>query len=251
MKKIHNYFKKLFYQLKISKGNSVIVYSNLSTFGINNKYLPLIVIDQLKKAVGVNGTIFMPLYTLGGNVPKIFNKNNIYENKFTNLLAKNFFKEKKIRRSNCPIHSHIGLGKKTNILSKSNPSNSYGKNSDFDFMKKNKFKLLLLGCSPQEGATYFHQIEAVKNLNYGKWISFKRKIFYKNKVKNINVNFFEKKNVKHNLNKALNVISKKSKTFLSIKNKYYKSTIINIDELHGLTLKELKKNPYFLIKNEK
>ena len=53
------------------------------------------------------------------------------------------------------------------------------------------------------------------------------------------------------LNKALNIISKKSKTFLSIKNKYYKSTIINIDELHGLTLKELKKNPYFLIKNEK
>ncbi len=249
MTKLNIYFSNLFEELKILNGDNIVVCSNLSTFGISGKNLPKIIIKELKKAVGSNGTILMPLYTLGINPSKIFDKSKIYKNKYISLLSKCFFKTEAVKRSNCPIHSHIGLGKKSNILLKSNYKNTYGKNSDFHLMKKNKFKLILLGCSAQEGATYFHQIEAMKNLKYGKWITFKRKIIKDKKIKVINVNFFEKKKIKHNLNNALKTISKKSKTFITVKNKYYNSSIIDINELHKLTVLELNKNEYFLIKN--
>ena len=193
----------------------------------------------------------MPLYTLGINPLIIFDKNKMYKNKYISLLSKFFFKTEAVKRSNCPIHSHIGLGKKSSILLKSNYKNTYGKNSDFHLMKTNKFKLILLGCSAQEGATYFHQIEAMQNLKYGKWIKFKRKIIIGKKIKLVDINFFEKRKIKHDLNNALKKISKKSKTFISVKNKYYNSSIIDINELHKLTVLELKKNKYFLIKNAK
>ena len=250
MKNLSIYYKQLFQQLKIIKGDSVVVHSNLSTFGFNSSNLAKIIIKELKKSVGLNGTIIMPLYTFGKNSTHIFDKDQIYKNEYISLLSKVFFKEKNIIRSNCPIHSHIGMGKKSNILLKSNPKNTYGYNSDFYLMRLNNFKLLLLGCSAQEGATYFHQIEAMKNLSYGKWISFKRKIKVKKEIKELKINFFEKK-LKHNLNKSFNLISKKSKTFISIKNKYYKSSVIDLNELDSITSLELKKNPFFLVKYAK
>lgn len=251
IEKLKNYFKQVLKELEISKNDNIVVHSNLTTFGFYEKKLPKIVVDELKKAVGINGTIIMPCYNIGINPEITLNKKYIIENPYISSLSKYFFTEKNIKRSNCPIHNHIGIGKNSGILLKSKPSNTYGKKSDFDLMKINKFKLVLLGCTAQEGATYFHQIEAAKNLKYGKWISFKRKILLNNKIKTLNVNFFEKKNVKHNLNRAINIISKKSKSFKTKKNKYSSSSIISLNELHELTLLELDKNPYFLVKNAK
>tara|TARA_B110000971_G_scaffold96370_1_gene99094 strand:+ start:19 stop:774 length:756 start_codon:yes stop_codon:yes gene_type:complete len=251
MKKLNAYYEKLFKQLKIKKGDKIVVHSNLFTFGFNSPKLPKIIIRNLKLAVGFGGAIIMPLYTFERSTTHVFDKKKIYKNKYTSLLSEIFFKEKKVIRSNCPIHSHIGYGKKSDILLQSNPSNTYGRKSDFQLMKINKFKLLLLGCSAQEGATYFHQVEAMENTSYGKWISFEKKIILNNKIKKMRVNFFEKKKVRHNLNKSLELISKKSKTYISFKNKYYSSSIIDIDELHKLTSIQLKKNPYFLVKHAK
>ena len=254
MKKLNFYYKNLFKQLKIKKGDKIVIHSNLFTFGFSSSKLPKIIISNLKLAVGSSGTIVMPLYTFGADPLQLYDKKKIYKGehtKFTSLLSKVFFKEKKIIRSDCPIHSHIGIGKDSNILLKSNPSNTYGKKSDFELMKNNNFKLLLLGCSAQEGATYFHHVEAMQNVSYGKWISFKRKIIINKKIKNINVNFFEKKKIKHDLNRALQLITKKTKTYISVQNKYYRSSIINIKELNTITISQLKKNPRFLIKNAK
>jgi len=243
---LNKYFKDLFFKLKIKKNDNIVVHSNLFTFGFNSRNLPSIIINNLKKAVGKEGAILMPMYTFGLKENEVFDKRKIYRNNLTSLLSEKFFK-KKVLRSNCPIHSHIGIGKNSKILLKSDPSNTYGKNSDFHLMKLKKFKLLLLGCSAHEGATYLHQIEAMQNLNYGKWISLKRKIIINNKIKSIKVNFFEKK-YKSNLNKAFSILSKKSKTFISVKNKYYKSSIIDLNELEDLSIQELKKNKYFFVK---
>ena len=79
----------------------------------------------------------------------------------------------------------------------------------------------------------------------------KKKIIINKKIKNINVNFFEKKKIKHDLNRAMQLISKKSKTYISIQNKYSRSSIINIKELDRITILQLKKNSQFLINNAK
>ena len=251
MKKLEIYYEQLFKDLSIKKGDNIVIHSNLFTFGFKSPRLPKIIIQKLKSSVGTSGTIIMPLYTFKKDSSHLYDKKKIYKSKNTSLLSKVFFKEKNVIRSNCPIHSHIGVGKKSNILLKSNPLNTYGKKSDFELMKNNNFKLLLLGCSAQEGATYFHQIEAMQNVSYGKWISIKKKVIIKKEIKYININFFEKKKVKHDLNQALQTISKKSKTYISIQNKYYKSSIINIKELNSITISQLKKNSQFLLINAK
>ena len=79
-------------------------------------------------------------------------------------LTKKFCKEKKLVRSNCLIHNHIGLGPDAKILNLSRENISLGQNSDFALMKKNDFKLLLLGCDPIQGATYLHHLEALSNV---------------------------------------------------------------------------------------
>ena len=42
-------------------------------------------------------------------------------------------------------------------------------------MKKNNFKLILLGCEPNQGATYLHHLEAIYGVPYRKWITIKKK----------------------------------------------------------------------------
>ena len=84
-------------------------------------------------------------------------------------------KEKNLIRSRCLIHNHIGIGPNAKILNLSKENISIGKGSDFEYMKLNNFKLLLLGCDPIQGATYLHHLEALHGVPYRKWITIKKK----------------------------------------------------------------------------
>ena len=92
------------------------------------------------------------------------------------------------------IHNHIGLGPNAKILNLSKENISIGKGSDFEFMMKNNYKLLLLGCDPIQGATYLHHLEALVEVPYRKWINvIKKKIERKKDKKCINKIFCKKK----------------------------------------------------------
>ena len=67
MKILNTYYKNLFKQLKIKKGDRIVVHSNLFTFGFTNPKLPKIIIQNLKAAIGYYGAIIMPLYTFERN----------------------------------------------------------------------------------------------------------------------------------------------------------------------------------------
>ena len=68
--KLKNYIYKHIKNLGIRKNDNILVYSDLSKFGISNKNLPKIIIHCLKKIVGKKGTIIMPFYFL--EMPKNF-----------------------------------------------------------------------------------------------------------------------------------------------------------------------------------
>ena len=197
------YKKKIIKHLKyldIKKNDNILVYSKISSFGISKKNFPKFLLSCLIERVGKDGSIVMPLYTFGKK-NNTYDKNIIYKNSMTGLLNIEFFKKKGIVRSNCPIHSHIGLGKNINFLNNSNAKYSFGNKSDFYYFYKRNFKLILLGCSPQEGATYLHHLEALKKVNYRKWIKIKKMVYNNelNKFENTYVNFFalKQKNVKY------------------------------------------------------
>jgi len=250
-KNLKKYFLSHIGKLGIKKNDKLLVYSDLSRFGINDKKLPLIVISSLKEIVGKKGTIIMPFYMLEKNKKFIFEKKKfIFTNKIGSLTKK-FCKEKKLIRSNCLIHNHIGLGPHAKILNFSKENISIGKGSDFDFMKKNNFKLLLLGCDPIQGATYLHHLEALLKVPYRKWIKVKKKKMFNKKIKDISVKYFAKKSNKYasNFNSIFNKLNN-SKTLKIQKIKYGRSYFIKLKNLHNFGLKLLKKNKYsFVIKN--
>ena len=85
--KLKNYIYKHIKNLGIRKNDNILVYSDLSKFGISNKNLPKIIIYCLKKIVGKKGTIIMPFYFL--EMPKnfIFDKNKFIFTKHAGNLG--------------------------------------------------------------------------------------------------------------------------------------------------------------------
>jgi aminoglycoside N3'-acetyltransferase len=236
--------------LGIKKNDKILVYSDLSRFGLNNKKLPHIVISSLKKIIGNKGTIVMPFYILEKKNQFIFDKKKFVFSSKIGSLNKKFSKEKNLIRSRCLIHNHIGIGPNAKILNLSKENISIGKGSDFEFMKLNNFKLLLLGCDPIQGATYLHHLEALHGVPYRKWITIKKKKIEANKIKDISIKYFAKKNNKYvsNFNLIFDKLNNLKKTLNVEKVKYGKSFCVKLKDLHNLGLMFLKKNKYSFVK---
>ena len=168
---VYEHIKKL----KVNKNDKIIVHADLSRFGIINKNLPGLVLRALKNLVGKSGSIIMPAYTSGMPKNYIYNIKEFEKNLNISILSKEFFRTQKVYRSSNPLHNHIGIGNDTDFLLYSDTNSSYGRNSDFCYMYKKNFKLILLGCTPQQGATYLHHLEALVGVPYRKWIKIEKK----------------------------------------------------------------------------
>ena len=243
---INNHIKKL----KVEKNSRIVVHADLSRFGIVKRNLPSLVLKVLKNLVGKNGSIIMPAYTIGMPKDYIYNIKELAKNFNISILSKEFFKTQKIYRSSNPIHNHIGVGKDSGFLLYSSANSSYGKNSDFYHMYKKSFKLILLGCSPQQGATYLHHLEALVGVPYRKWIKIEKKILVKNKVKKIMVNYYTRKNLnyKADFNFLFDKIKKSGAKINKINLKFGYSLSINLKDLHKYSELLLKKNSYAFVK---
>ena len=240
-------------KLNIKKKDKLVIYSNLSSFGLKSKKIANLVLTEIKKILGPKGTLIMPTYILGVTPDFIFDYKKIHNSSSISNLAKHFFKQKNIIRSMNPIHSHIGLGKAAKFLKISKYKSSYGINSDFYFMKKKKFKLILLGCEPMQGVTYLHHLECLLKVPYRKWIKIKKKILFKKKLINLNYNYYALKDNSFvsNFNPVFNSLKKLGANIKSVRLKYGNSYSISFDDLDKYSRKILKHNPYAFVKRIK
>jgi aminoglycoside N3'-acetyltransferase len=243
-------FKRHLELLGVKKKSNIVVYSNLSSFGIFSKKLPKIVLNTLLNTIGNKGSLIMPTYSLNVPTKYVFDVNRIVDMANISMLSKIFFNKKKIYRSLSPIHNHIGIGSKSKFLLKTNQNGSFGLNSDFHFMNKLNYKLILLGCTPLEGATYLHHLEALAGVPYRKWIKIKKKIREKNKIKTIYVDYYTNisKN-KANFNEFFELIKNRKAKIKEAKLKLGSSLSINLKELHKHGLASLKENKFSFVKN--
>lgn len=236
-------------KLGLKSGDSALVYSNLSSFGSLDKNLTKKILNYLINFLGKKGTLFMPSYTFDHPKNFIFKINKLQENYSTGSLVKYFFKNKNIKRSFRLIHSHIGIGKYSDLLTKTNNMNSFGKNSDFDLMTKKNFKCVFLGCMPSQAATYFFHLECLNNVPYRKKIFLEKK-YYKNRIsKKIKIDYFSNnKKKKYNLDKSFMSLKKEGAQIKEIDLKFGKSFCIDLKEFHKYGNRLFKKDINFLIK---
>ena len=104
---------------------------------------------------------------------------------------------------------------------------------------KKKFKLLLLGCTPNEGATYLHHLEQIAKVPYRK---IKTLYFFKNKKIKYSYNIKLKNNYKSNFDIVLKYLSKK----INVADlKFGKSYYISLYNLKKIIYKKLLKNKLF------
>ena len=251
MKTFSEFFESHLTALGIKSGDHLLMYSNVSSFGsLNNKILEIIINNTLKR-IGKSGTLLMPAYTFQVNKNYIFNVKILNKNFSTSSLTKAFFKLKNLKRSNRPIHSHIGVGRKAYILNnKSNPFQSFEKNTDFDLMKKNNFKCVFLGCSPAEGGTYFLYLEHRANVKHRRKIIIKKKVLKNKKKITVNINYSERPSIKfedYNLNSAFEKVKRKLLSLRTHKLKFGISYSFKLHEFDKIVKKKLKLNQRFLL----
>ena len=212
MKEFYEFYDAHLTALGIKKGDHLLMYSNISSFGNLSKKIFEIIINNTLNRIGKRGTLIMPAYTFQVNKNYLFNIKILNKNFSTSSLTKFFFKLKNIKLISKPIHIHIGVGVKSYILNNmSNPYQSFEKNTDFDLMIKNNFKCVFLGCSPAEGGTYFLYFEHLANVAHRIKIIVKKKILKNKKIITVNVNYSDRPNVKfedYNLNNAFEKIKK-------------------------------------------
>jgi aminoglycoside N3'-acetyltransferase len=234
-------------ELNIKKGDNVVIHSDISKFGDYSKNLPTTIIDTVFKIIGKKSNIAMPLYNIGIQNHKKNISDKFFIKECNSILSIIFFKNYNPVRSASIIHSHLLKGPMEKDFLKRRNYESFGPNSDFDFFKKNNFKIFLLGCDANEGCTYLHHIEQICKVPY----RYKKKLTFfllNKKINKIKINYYaRKKNYKVNLNLIFN--KKILGTKLKIaKLKFGTSYAISLKDLDKFAKKTLKKNKKILLK---
>lgn len=160
--------------LGIVRGMDIAVHSRLLSFGRIAGGAEA-VYNALRSAVGRDGTLVFPTYSLP------LRPDDVYDPVTTpssgmGALPEYVRSRPDAQRTLCPMHGHVAVGPKAEALMAVDPLVSVGRGSSFDWMGEAGFYLLLLGCTAQEGATFFHHVEAVVGVPYREWIDVPRTV---------------------------------------------------------------------------
>lgn len=240
-------------QLGLKKGDMILVHSSLSSFGYVAGGTDA-VIDALLEVVGKEGTIVVPTLTgsaeLSPQNPPIFDVHNTVC--WTGEIPETFRSRKEAIRSLHPTHSVAAIGAQARFLTKDHEKSitPCGKGSPYCKLAELGGYVLLLGVGLQV-CTLFHTVEELAELPYHMqkdWVlakviderGNKREIKIKIHLYGLQRNFPRMEPL------LLGKGAMKTGTI-------GKSTVrlINADKLVKITLAKLKKDPYFLLKNDR
>lgn len=250
-KKISNYdFKEALFNLGVKEGDIVFLHSDITVFGklilSNRKEFFNSIISSVKEIIGENGTIIMPSFSYSFCKGEIF---DVQKTKGTVGALNEFFrKSDDTVRTVQPIFSCSIWGKGKNEFREVS-LDSFGKDSIFDKLFKNRGKLLFLGAD-FHACTYLHYIEQSFKIPYRYLKVFKGKI--KNEEKDY---LAECKFYVRYLDKNVILETERLKNHLLGKNimkqtKVGAGSILLIDskDLYNEVFELLKKDIFYLLK---
>lgn len=160
--------------LGVERGMMMVVHASLVSFGRIDGGCET-VFAALRHAVGGEGTIFVPTYTLRLTPDDVYDAATT-PSQNVGLLSEHVRAQPGVRRSASPCHSHAGVGPLATLLDATPPTVSTGCGSDFERFRDRGAYLLLLGCDFHRGGTYMHHVEAVQGVPYRAWLSLPRQV---------------------------------------------------------------------------
>ena len=236
-------FIRHFETLGIESGMHIACHSAFFSFGRCSAKEAL---DALLYVVGDAGTIVAPAYHFDNAVQ--FDAESPISKKL-GVFSSHLKALKGSTRSLCPVHSHVATGSKATGLLTNNPNISFGEGSDFDWLAREGFELILLGCSFKNGATFLHHVEALCNVPYRKWVNSPKSVVHEGTNKIIDFKYFARSSDKFKEN--FDAIIPEVQEYLKVvQAPYGNSYRITLQKLQMRVMQILADNPYFLVQEE-
>lgn len=236
--------------LGLREADDVVVHSRLLSFGLIDGGVATIY-QTLRHAIGPDGTIAVPTYTTHLKAHDVFDPAATPSHgvgalpEFVRTLPTAV-------RSACPMHSHAAVGPQAGMLHASNPSFSFGGGSDFAQFRAHGFKLLLLGCTFHEGATYIHHVEASVGVPYRQWLHLDRQMRAGDgAITSMRLSYYGKTEARvHNHLHAVEdrVAAERLGTFSAVPGGQRQSCLIPLEALDDCVRAMLQADPWCLVK---
>ena len=232
-------------------GTNVAIHSKLLCFGRIEGGLEA-VYKAIREIIGKSATIVVPAYTLKMSADEPFDP-LVTKPQSMGSLSDYFFRRKTIVRTVTPLHSHFIDGPLQKTLVDANKNIAMGPQSFFQIMQDEGFKLLLLGCSFQEGATFIHHVEACVGVYYREWITLKKLVKHPDGIPiGFDLKYYARKN-DCDLQTNFNVIQDRL-TLLGVCKKvsfnFCHSYFMDMQDVKVTVQEALKSNPTILMANE-
>ena len=248
-KKLNKKLNLLFKNLKIKKGDKIILHSNIAGIlqyaNINNSSACNFFFNYIKRYIGKKGTLIIPTYNYDFTKGKPFDRKTTLSQvgEFGNYLIKKHYNN----RTFDPVFSHIIFGKLKKKILNCETNEAFGDKSIFNLILQEKFRIICFCCS-STAMTFIHFIEKKMNVDYRFNKNFNS--FVKINNKNIKVKykyFVGKKNINYNLNEKK--ITQMLKTKIIVK-KFGRFDCSQIDTktLYNILKVKLEKNKRILLK---
>ena len=243
MKKNNLSIEKLFSDHNIKKDDDIMIHGDsgiIQQLGRSDKFK--FFFDSIIRFLGRNGTVLIPAFSYSFCKKKIFNpKRNPSE---VGLFSEIFRLRKDTKRTNHPIFSFSIFGKNWKIYEKAKTQSCFGKGTVFDVFRHFNGKIITMGTTFENSATFLHYIEETALVNYRYHKKFFGKIINKGNKELINTNFYVRK-------RKFNKEFKKPPPYL----KYLKKTefgrynvySINSKKFYNICIKKLKSDPNYLV----
>ena len=231
-------------RLGVADNDKLVVHSRLISFGKIDGGATT-VLNALQELVGSQGTIIVPTYTLERGT--IYNPHTSPSQGMGPLSEYVRLQPGRIR-SLTPMHNHCGIGLNAALLLDSNREVSLGSGSDFDYLHRSDFKLLLLGAKLSQGATFLHHLEALAQVPYRKWIDLDRTCEISGNLETIKCKYFARtSNDTHEDFDAIETILQSKHLLKVVPTHLGASRLIGLADLQHEILSLLSKNPFALV----
>lgn len=236
-------FFKILHQLGIRAKDKLLVSSNILKIIQNrkNKLDPNQIINTLKKAVSVKGSLLFPTFNWDFCNVKIFDYNKTKS--LAGALSNLCLKKKEFLRSINPIYSFAIYGANKKKISDLKHESCFGLDSPFGYLIKNEGKQLFIDLDYKEAFTFVHVAEESVKVDYRYSKKFTG-LYVKNENKNKKtfIMYSRKLNkVKSTLiTKKFDTILKRNKALKSIYFNSIKFSLVDIAKAYKLMVDDIK-----------